>query len=83
MRTREINDGVLVLGMSSELLKTKMENPEMLEPTRQAIFAILKVDIPLRVTVAAAGGKSVPPTVKPDGMVATATQIGGEIVDVQ
>ncbi len=83
VRTREIHEGILILGMSSELLKTKMEHPEMLEPTRQALFHILKVDVPLRVGVAAAGSKAVPASVKPDGMVATATQIGGEIVDVQ
>lgn len=83
VRTREIHEGALVLGMSSELLKTKLEQPEMLEPTRQALFHILKVDLPLRVSVAAAAGKAAPPSVKPDGMVATATQIGGEIVDVQ
>lgn len=83
VRTREIHNGILVLGMSSELLKSKMEHPEMLESTRQAIHHILKVDVPIQVGVAAAGGKSAPPSVRPDGMVATATQIGGEIVDVQ
>jgi hypothetical protein len=60
-----------------------MESPEMMEPARQALHAALGADLPIRCVVAAGSGKSTPPDVRPDGMVAAALQNGGEIVDIQ
>lgn len=82
-RSHELVDGVLVLGFASEVLASKMESPEMMEPARQALHAALGADLPIRCIVAAGSGKSTPPDVRPDGMVAAALQNGGEIVDIQ
>jgi DNA polymerase-3 subunit gamma/tau len=82
-RTREMIEGVLVLGFASDVLKSKMDHPDMLEPTRQALHQLLGMDLPIRTVVANPSGKSAPSDIKPDGMVAAALQNGGEIVDIQ
>jgi DNA polymerase-3 subunit gamma/tau len=82
-RSHEMADGVLVLGFASEVLASKMQSPEMMEPARQALRAALGADLPIRCIVASGSGKSTPPDVRPDGMVAAALQNGGEIVDIQ
>ena len=78
----EIKDGVLILGFASDILQQKFNRPESLELTQKAIHETLGVDLPVQAVIA--GGKNaIPPHVKPDGMVATALQNGGEIVDIQ
>lgn len=78
----EIKDGVLIVGFASDILQEKFNRPESRELTQAAIHETLGVDLPVQAVVA--GGKSaIPPHVKPDGMVATALQNGGEIVDIQ
>jgi len=78
----EIRDGVLILGFASEILQSKFNRPECLELAQAAIREALDVDLPVQAILA--GGKgALPPNVKPDGMVATAIQKGGEIVDIQ
>jgi len=76
-----IKEGTLVLGFSSDVVKSKMDKPEQLDITRKAIAEVLGVEMPLRCVVTSA--KSTPPDVKADGMVAAALQAGGEIVDIQ
>ena len=82
-RSHELADGVLVLGFASDVLASKMQSPEMMEPARQALSSALGADLPIRCIVAAATGRSAPSDVRPGGMVAAALQNGGEIVDVQ
>ena len=82
-RSHELADGVLVLGFASDVLASKMQSPEMMEPARQALRSALGADLPIRCIVAATPGKSAPSDVRPDGMVAAALQNGGEIVDIQ
>jgi DNA polymerase-3 subunit gamma/tau len=82
-RSREVTDGMLVLGFASELLKSKMDNPEMLEATRLALREFLGTDLPVRTVVVNPGGKTAPNEVNPGGMVAAALENGGEIVDIQ
>jgi DNA polymerase-3 subunit gamma/tau len=82
-RSHELVEGVLVLGFASDVLASKMEAPDMMEPARQALRAALGADLPIRCSVAGSGGKSAPANVRPDGMVAAALQNGGEIVDIQ
>jgi DNA polymerase III subunit gamma/tau len=78
----EIKDGVLIIGFASDILQEKFNRPESRELTQTAIHETLGVDLPVQAVVA--GGKNaIPPHVKPDGMVATALQNGGEIVDIQ
>ena len=82
-RSREVTDGVLVLGFASDVLKSKMDHPEMLEATRLALLEFLKADVPVRTIVVNPGGKTAPNEVSPGGMVAAALENGGEIVDIQ
>jgi hypothetical protein len=78
----EIRDGVLILAFASDILQQKFNRPESLELARNAIRETLGVDLPVQATVSGAKG-SLPASVKPDGMVAAANQLGGEIVDIQ
>jgi DNA polymerase-3 subunit gamma/tau len=82
-RSREMTDGVLVLGFASDVLKSKMDHPEMLEATRLALREFLGTDVPVRTIVVNPGGKTTPNEVSPGGMVAAALENGGEIVDIQ
>jgi len=81
-RLQEIRDGVLIMAFASDILQEKFNRPECLDLARSAIREALSVDLPVQAVVA--GGKNALPShVKPDGMVATAIQNGGEIVDIQ
>ena len=82
-RSREVTDGVLVLGFASDVLKSKMDHPEMLEATRLSLREFLGADVPVRTIVVSPGGKTAPNEVSPGGMVAAALENGGEIVDIQ
>jgi len=78
----EIRDGVLILSFASDILQEKFNRPESLDLTRKAIHEALGVDLPIQAVVS--GNKNaLPAHVKPDGMVAAASQLGGEIVDIQ
>lgn len=78
----EIKEGVLLIGFASEILQSKFNRPECLDLAQAAIREALDVELPVQAVLA--GGKgALPPNVKPDGMVATAIQNGGEIVDIQ
>jgi hypothetical protein len=83
VRQVDLADGAVVLTFQGEVLASKMESPEMMEPARQALHRILGVDLPIRCIVRPVGGKSSRPDVRPDGMVAEALHKGGEIVDIQ
>ncbi|KAF0111706.1 MAG: DNA polymerase III subunit gamma/tau [Chloroflexi bacterium] len=78
----QVKDGSLVIGFASEMLKSKMENPENIEVTRRAILQILKVDLP--VTCVVVNGKmnvaSIDIDVESDGIVGTALNLGGKLV---
>lgn len=81
-KLQEIRDGVLIVAFASDILQEKFNRPESLDLARAAIHEALGVDLPVLAVVT--GGKgTLPPDVKPDGMVATALQNGGEIVDIQ
>ena len=81
-RLLEIKDGVLLLGFASEVLRSKMEVPDLLEMTRKAIANVVGADLRLRCVISNAK-QSAPSNVKADGMVAAALKKGGEIVDIQ
>jgi len=78
----EVKDGTLFLGFASELLCSKMDKPEQIEIARKAIAQVMGVNIAIHCVVTNAK-KNTPPDLKQDGMVATALQAGGEIVDIQ
>ena len=78
----EVKKGVLVIGFKSELLRSKVDNPELIEITRKAIAEVCGFQLGIKCVVTNA--KQVPPqNVKADGMVAAALKAGGEIVDTQ
>lgn len=79
-----MKDGVLFLGFTGELVKSKMEKEEHLELTRRAISAVADVEVSIRCVVSAGKRSALPPDVDSDGMVAAALRdLGGEIVDIQ
>jgi DNA polymerase-3 subunit gamma/tau len=77
----EVKEGVLIIGFS-DILQEKFNRPENLDLARSAIYEAIGVDLPIQVIVINRKG-ALPANVKPDGMVATANQLGGEIVDIQ
>jgi hypothetical protein len=71
----------LILGLASEVLVSKIDKPDQIEAIQKLIRDEFGVDMPVRCMVTTARGK-IPPNVPQDGMVATAIQHGGEIVDM-
>ena len=72
----------LVLNFQSEVVKSKMETAENIELLRQALQAVLGV--PLIVRCMVVGTKSTQPAdlgVDGDGMVSTALDLGGKIME--
>jgi DNA polymerase-3 subunit gamma/tau len=78
----EVQGGTLVLGFQSETVKALMDKEENLHAAVEAIRQVLGSPLRLRCAVTNTKGK-VPPRISHDGMVATALDRGGEIVDVQ
>jgi DNA polymerase-3 subunit gamma/tau len=78
----ELRGDELLLGFQSDTVRALMDKPENLEATRKAIAGILGSSLRIKCVVMNARGK-VPPNLVQDGMVATAINHGGEIVDVQ
>ena len=78
----DVRGNELYLGFQSDKVLALMDRPEQLEVTRKAIHDVLGVDLQVKCVVTNAKGK-LPPDVSQDGMVATALNHGGEIVDVQ
>jgi DNA polymerase-3 subunit gamma/tau len=78
----DVQGRTLILGFASEVLVSKMDKPEQIETTRKVLAEFLGVDLAIRCVVTNAKGK-IPPHVPQDGMVATAIQQGGEVVDIQ
>jgi DNA polymerase-3 subunit gamma/tau len=77
----DVQHGTLILGLASDVLVSKIDKPEMIEAIRKLIRDEFGVDMPVRCVVTTIKGK-IPPNVPQDGMVATAIQHGGEIVDM-
>lgn len=77
----DVQDNTLVLGFASDVLVSKMEKPEHVDSVQKLIEDEFGVKLNVRCMVTNAKGK-IPPNVPPDGMVATAIQHGGEIVDM-
>lgn len=78
----EVKDGMVVLGFVNDTLLSKINTPEQMTIIRKAITQVLGVDMPICCIVSNAK-QGLPPDIKQNGMVATALQAGGEIVDNQ
>jgi DNA polymerase III subunit gamma/tau len=77
----DVQHGTLILGLASDVLVSKIDKPDQIEAIQKLIRDEYGVDMPIRCMVTTAKGK-IPPNVPQDGMVATAIQHGGEIVDM-
>ena len=77
----DVREGTLILGFASDVLVSKMEKPDHVEAIQKLIKDEFGVELNVRCMVTNAKGK-IPPNVPQDGMVATAIQHGGEIVDM-
>jgi DNA polymerase III subunit gamma/tau len=82
VRMIDVQGKTLILGLASDVLVSKIDKPEQIEAIQKLIKDEFGVDVNVRCTVTNAKGK-IPPNVQQDGMVATAIQHGGEIVDMQ
>ncbi len=82
VRMIDVHESTLILGLASDVLVSKIDKPDQIEAIQKLIKDQFGVDVSIRCTVTNAKGK-IPPHVAQDGMVATAIQHGGEIVDVQ
>jgi DNA polymerase-3 subunit gamma/tau len=78
----EVRGDELVLGFQSEAVRAIMDRPENVDAACRAIADTLSHSVRLHCVVINALGK-VPPNMPQDGMVATALNHGGEIVDLQ
>ena len=77
----EVREGVLIVSFASDILQKKFDRPEGIDLVRKALREALGQDLPIQ-TVVAGNKNALPANVKPDGMVAAASQLGGEIVDI-
>ncbi len=77
----DIQGKTLVLGLASDVLVEKLDKPDQIEAIQKLIKDHFGVEIGVRCIVTNAKGK-IPASVPQDGMVATAIQHGGEIVDM-
>jgi DNA polymerase-3 subunit gamma/tau len=82
VRMIDMHGQTLILGLASDVLVSKIDKPDQIEAIRKLIKDQFGVDVNVRCVVTTAKGK-IPPNVAQDGMVATAIQHGGEIVDMQ
>ena len=78
----DVQGKTLILGLASDVLVSKIDKPDQIEAIQKLIKDELGADVNIRCVVTNAKGK-IPANVAQDGMVATAIQHGGEIVDMQ
>lgn len=82
VRMIDVQGSTLILGLASDVLVSKLDKPDQIEAIQKLIKDHFGVDVSVRCVVTNAKGK-IPPNVAQDGMVATAIQHGGEIVDME
>jgi len=78
-RTVTSRKGRLVLGFSSELLRSKMENGHNQDNARKAIRQVTGIDVMIDCRVAGKEEPAIPDGVDRDSMVGTALSLGGKI----
>jgi DNA polymerase-3 subunit gamma/tau len=78
----DVQGATLILGLASDVLVSKIDKPDQIEAIQKLIKDEFGADVSVRCVVTNAKGK-IPANVAQDGMVATAIQHGGEIVDTQ
>jgi DNA polymerase-3 subunit gamma/tau len=80
--TPMIKGNTLTLGFQGEVVRSKMDTPENIELTRQAIKEVCGIDVTIRCIVNNRNGTAVPADedIESDGLVGTALGQGGQIV---
>jgi DNA polymerase-3 subunit gamma/tau len=81
VRMIDVRGNTLILGLASDVLVSKIDKPDQIEAIQKLIKDQFGVEMNIRCMVTNVKGK-IPPNVPQDGMVATAIQHGGEIVDM-
>ena len=81
VRMIDVQGQTLILGLASDVLVSKIDKPDQIEAIQKLIRDEFGVDMAVRCMVTNVKGR-IPPNVSQDGMVATAIQHGGEIVDM-
>ncbi len=77
----DVQGRTLILGLASDVLVSKINQPDQIELIQRLIEDEFGVDMNVRCVVTTAKGK-LPPNIPQDGMVAAAIQHGGQIVDM-
>jgi DNA polymerase-3 subunit gamma/tau len=77
----DVHGNTLILGLASDVLVSKINQPDQIDLIRKLIEDEFGVDMNVRCVVTTAKGK-IPPNIPQDGMVAAAIQHGGQIVDM-
>jgi DNA polymerase III subunit gamma/tau len=77
----DVKGKMLLLGLASDVLVSKLDKPDQIEAIQKLIKDHFHVDVSVKCVVTNAKGK-IPSNVPQDGMVATAINQGGEIVDM-
>jgi DNA polymerase-3 subunit gamma/tau len=82
-RSVSMKNGKMVLGFSSDLLSSKMENGTNLDFARKAIQKVMGMDVLIECTVAGKHANRIPEgrKIDHDGVVGTALSLGGEITE--
>ncbi len=80
--TPMIKGNTLTLGFQGEVVRSKMDTPENIELTRQAIKEVCGIDVTIRCIVNNRNGTAVPADedIESDGLVGTALGQGGQLV---
>lgn len=79
-RPLTVKDGTLVLGFSTEVLKSKMESRENLELVLKMMRQVLGHPLNIQCVVHNARGSKLGDEISEDGLVNTALNLGGQIV---
>jgi DNA polymerase-3 subunit gamma/tau len=83
-KTRALKGNTLTLGMSGEVLKMRLEDPENIQTLEKVLKRVIGREIYVKVILTSASKTAPPAEVDNDGMVASALRdLGGEIVDIQ
>jgi DNA polymerase-3 subunit gamma/tau len=76
----DLRGNKLYIGFASNVLKSKMEDPERLNAAQKGLEQVMGVPLQIQCVIAT-DAQSIPPEVDEAGMVAAAVRLGGKIVD--
>ena len=78
----QMKNGTLILGFQSEVVRSKMENPENIELTRRVIYNLLHKDVAIECIVISGKGNGggVDSSYESDSLVNAAIHLGGKLV---